>query len=172
GNDRTVRSGLKPEHLPVFDCAFKAYRGQRSIHYTAHLKMMAATQPFISGAISKTVNLPNQATVEDIRNAYVDAWRMGLKCVAIYRDGSKRSQPLNTRKTNEAGNSGDGRATVRASPETALRMRDLEEAVARLRAQAVQPLRRRLPETRTAITHKFDIAGHEGYLTVGLFEDS
>src|SRR2546425_235213 len=85
-----IRSGLKPEHLPIFDCAFKAYRGQRSIHYMAHLKMMAATQPFISGAISKTVNLPNQATVEDIRNAYVDAWKMGIKCVAIYRDGQGR----------------------------------------------------------------------------------
>src|SRR5262249_26965016 len=102
-----IRSGLKPEHLPVFDCAFKAYRGQRSIHYMAHLKMMAATQPFISGAISKTVNLPNQATVEDIRNAYVDAWKMGIKCVAIYRDGSKRSQPLNTRRTSEGGNRTD-----------------------------------------------------------------
>src|SRR5437762_7908564 len=98
-----VCSGLKPEHLGVFDCAFKAYRGRRSIHYMAHLSMMAATQPFISGAISKTVNLPNQATVEDIRNAYVEAWKMGLKCVAMYRDGSKRSQPLNTRKTNESG---------------------------------------------------------------------
>src|SRR5205814_1864192 len=87
-NVETIRSGLKPEHLPVFDCAFKAYRGRRSIHYTAHLKMMAAAQPFISGAISKTVNLPNEATVQDIRNAYVDAWKMGLKCVAIYRDGS------------------------------------------------------------------------------------
>src|SRR5216117_3099265 len=100
-NGQSFSSGLKPEHLPVFDCAFKAYRGKRSIHYMAHLKMMAAAQPFISGAISKTVNLPTQATVEDIRNAYIDAWKLGLKCVAIYRDGSKRSQPLNTRKTSE-----------------------------------------------------------------------
>src|SRR5437773_7017255 len=171
-NGLRLQSGLKPEHLPVFDCAFKAYRGQRSIHYLAHLKMMAATQPFISGAISKTVNLPHLATVQDIRNAYVDAWKMGLKCVAIYRDGSKRSQPLNTRKTNEAGNRTEGGASLTASPETAARIRELEEEIARLRAQAVQPLRRRLPETRTAITHKFDIAGHEGYLTVGLFENS
>src|SRR4029453_3159063 len=104
GIKQTICSGLKREHLPVFDCAFKAYRGERSIHYMAHLKMMAATQPFISGAISKTVNPPKQASVEDIRNAYFDAWRMGIKCVAIYRDGSKRSQPLNTRKTNESGN--------------------------------------------------------------------
>jgi ribonucleoside-diphosphate reductase alpha chain len=167
-----IRSGLKPEHLPVFDCAFKAYRGQRSIHSMAHLKMMAATQPFISGAISKTVNLPNQATVDDIRNAYIEAWKMGLKCVAIYRDGSKRSQPLNTRKTNESGSrTEDGGANVPASPEARTHARQLEEEVARLRAQVDQPLRRRLPETRTAITHKFDVAGHEGYLTVGLFED-
>ncbi|HXI52652.1 MAG TPA: vitamin B12-dependent ribonucleotide reductase, partial [Candidatus Saccharimonadales bacterium] len=98
-----VRSGLKPEHLEVFDCAFKAYRGKRSIHYMAHLGMMAAAQPFISGAISKTVNLPHEASVQDIQDAYMQAWRMGLKCVAIYRDGSKRSQPLNTKKTNEGG---------------------------------------------------------------------
>src|SRR6185503_9783313 len=161
-----IRSGLKPEHLPVFDCAFKAYRGRRSIHYMAHLKMMAATQPFISGAISKTVNLPNQATVEDIGHAYFDAWKMGIKCVAIYRDGSKRSQPLNTRKTNEGGS----RASGEAEP-LPTRIKELEAEVARLRANAIQPLRRRLPETRTAITHKFDIAGHEGYLTVGLFEN-
>src|SRR5438132_375933 len=101
--EASMTSGLRPEHLPVFDCAFKAYRGRRSIHYMAHLKMMAAAQPFISGAISKTVNLPNEATVKDIRDAYVGAWKMGLKCVAIYRDGSKRSQPLNTRKTTEGG---------------------------------------------------------------------
>jgi ribonucleoside-diphosphate reductase alpha chain len=163
-----IRSGLKPEHLPVFDCAFKAYRGERSIHYMAHLRMMGATQPFISGAISKTVNLPNQATVEDIRNAYVDAWKMGLKCVAIYRDGSKRSQPLNTRKTNEGGDRANTGGEAEPLP---ARMKELVAEVARLRAHAIQPLRRRLPETRTAITHKFDIAGHEGYLTVGLFED-
>jgi ribonucleoside-diphosphate reductase alpha chain len=102
-NDIVVSSGLKPEHLGVFDCAFKAYKGKRSIHYMAHLKMMSAAQPFISGAISKTVNLPNEASVGDIRNAYVEAWKMGLKCVAIYRDGSKRSQPLNTKRTNEGG---------------------------------------------------------------------
>jgi ribonucleoside-diphosphate reductase alpha chain len=87
----------------VFDCAFKPHRGKRSIGYLAHLKMMAAAQPFISGAISKTVNMPNDSTVEEIRDTYVQAWKMGLKCVAIYRDGSKRSQPLNTKKTNEGG---------------------------------------------------------------------
>ena len=102
-NGKTIASGLKPEHLPVFDCAFKPYRGKRSIHYLAHLKMMAAAQPFISGAISKTVNMPSECTVEEIRDTYVQAWKMGLKCVAIYRDGSKRSQPLNTKKTNDGG---------------------------------------------------------------------
>jgi ribonucleoside-diphosphate reductase alpha chain len=174
GEDGTeARSGLKPEHLPVFDCAFKAYRGKRSIHYMAHLSMMAAAQPFISGAISKTVNLPNEATVQDIRDAYVQAWRMGLKCVAIYRDGSKRSQPLNTKKTNEGGDK-SALAVVEPARKTAsleARIQELETEVTRLHQQAGLPLRRRLPETRTAVTHKFDIAGHEGYLTVGLFED-
>ncbi len=164
---QTVRSGLKPEHLPVFDCAFKAYRGERSIGYLAHLKMMAAAQPFISGAISKTVNMPNDSTVEDIRHTYVEAWKMGLKCVAIYRDGSKRSQPLNTKRTNEGG---DKLAINNGSP-LEVRLKELDTEVAALRAEAGKPLRRRLSDTRTALTHKFDIAGHEGYLTVGLFED-
>lgn len=165
-NGETIRSGLKAEDLEVFDCAFKAHRGKRSIHYRAHLKMMGAAQPFISGAISKTVNLPNECTVGDIADAYIQAWKMGLKCVAIYRDGSKRSQPLNTKKTNEGAN-----ATTEPSSELA-KIKELEAEVVKWREQAGQPLRRRLPETRTAITHKFDIAGHEGYLTVGLFEDS
>jgi ribonucleoside-diphosphate reductase alpha chain len=162
-----VGSGLKAEHLPVFDCAFKAARGKRSIGYLAHLKMMAAAQPFISGAISKTVNMPNESTVAEIRDTYVQAWKMGLKCVAIYRDGSKRSQPLNTKKTNDG-----GAKTVAADPvalET--RIKELETEVARLRDDSGKPLRRRLADTRQALTHKFDIAGHEGYLTVGLFDD-
>ncbi len=167
-NDQTIQSGLKPEHLPVFDCAFRAYRGKRSIQSLAHLKMMSATQPFISGAISKTVNMPNDSTVEDIRDAYVQAWKMGLKCVAIYRDGSKRSQPLNTKRTNEGG---DKTAPAEA-PSLENRIKELENEVTQLRRQIGLPLRRRLSDTRTAITHKFDIAGHEGYLTVGLFEDS
>ncbi len=161
-----IKSGLKPEHLPVFDCAFKPHRGKRSIHYLAHLKMMAAAQPFISGAISKTVNMPGECTVEEIRDTYIQAWKMGLKCVAIYRDGSKRSQPLNTKKTNEGGD--------KSAPQTSLlenQIKELEQEIVRLRAEAGKPLRRRLADTRTAITHKFDIAGHEGYLTVGLFED-
>ena len=162
-NGATIQSGLKPEHLSVFDCAFKAFRGKRSIQYMAHLKMMAAAQPFISGAISKTVNLPGDCTVEDIQDAYVQAWKMGLKCVAIYRDGSKRSQPLNTKKTNDGGDKTD--STL------ATRVQELEAELEKLRNTSSQPLRRRLPDTRTAYTHKFDIAGHEGYLTVGVFED-
>ena len=154
-----VKSGLKPDHLPVFDCAFKAYRGKRSISYMAHLKMMSAAQPFISGAISKTVNLPHECSVQDIKDAYIQAWKMGLKCVAIYRDGSKRSQPLSTKKTGEP------------EEKQGITIKELEEEIAHLREQSSQPLRRRLPETRGAITHKFDIAGHEGYLTVGLFEN-
>jgi ribonucleoside-diphosphate reductase alpha chain len=160
-----VRSGLKPQHLPVFDCAFKPYRGKRSIHYLAHLKMMGAAQPFISGAISKTVNMPNDCTVENIRDAYVQAWKMGLKCVAIYRDGSKRSQPLNTKRTNEGG----AKTAAPAAAALEERIKELEVQIAQLRDEAGKPLRRRLSDTRTAITHKFDIAGHEGYLTVGLF---
>jgi ribonucleoside-diphosphate reductase alpha chain len=167
---KKVSSGLKPEHLPVFDCAFKAYRGQRSIPYLAHLKMMGAAQPFISGAISKTVNMPNNCTVEDISDAYVQAWKMGLKCVAIYRDGSKRSQPLNTKKTTEgAGSAAAAEETEAAGLET--KIHELQETIAGLRQQLGKPMRHRLPETRTAVTHKFDIAGHEGYLTVGLFEN-
>jgi Ribonucleotide reductase, alpha subunit len=164
---QVIRSGLEPAHLPVFDCAFKPYRGQRSISYLAHLKMMSAAQPFISGAISKTVNMPSDSTVENIRDAYVQAWKMGLKCVAIYRDGSKRSQPLNTKRTNEGGD----KASAEDSSSLDSKIKELEKEVQELRKDAGKPLRRRLLDTRTAVTHKFDIAGHEGYLTVGLFDD-
>jgi ribonucleoside-diphosphate reductase alpha chain len=167
-NGESIRSALKPEHLPVFDCAFKPFRGRRSIHYLAHLKMMAAAQPFISGAISKTVNMPNESTVEEVRETYVQAWKMGLKCVAIYRDGSKRSQPLNTKKCGDA----PGAATSADPAGLESRIRELEHEVAQLRLETGKPLRRRLADTRTALTHKFDIAGHEGYLTVGLFENN
>ncbi len=163
-----VATPLKPEHLPVFDCAFKPHRGTRSISYKAHLAMMAAAQPFISGAISKTVNLPNDATIADIRDAYIQAWKMGLKCVAIYRDGSKRSQPLNTRK---GADSSDRSAAEAAASELLARVKELEAEVAHLRNEAGKPIRRRLPETRKAVTHKFGIADHEGYLTVGLYEN-
>jgi ribonucleoside-diphosphate reductase alpha chain len=140
---------VSSEHLPVFDCAFTPLKGTRSIHYMGHIKMMGATQPFISGAISKTVNVPKDATVEEIQEAYIQAWRLGAKAVSIYRDGSKRTQPLNTSK--------DAKAVVK---ETAEQL-----------AAAAQPVRRRLPDERQSITHKFDIAGHEGYITVGMFED-
>ncbi len=166
-----IASGLRPEHLPVFDCAFKAFKGRRSIHYKAHLAMMAAAQPFISGAISKTVNLPNEATVGDIRNAYIDAWKLGLKCVAIYRDGSKRSQPLNTKKSSDTSGAA---AAAEATPQVRtleLRISELETEVQQLREVAGHPSRRRLPDTRAAFTHKFEIAGHEGYMTVGVFEN-
>jgi len=163
--DQTIASGLRAKDLAVFDCAFKAHRGQRSISYLAHLKMMAAAQPFISGAISKTVNMPANSTVEDIRHTYVEAWKMGLKCVAIYRDSSKRSQPLNTKKTNDGGDKAAEAATL------ANRLKELETEVDTLRQESGKPLRRRLTETRTAVTHKFSIADHEGYLTVGLFAD-
>jgi len=165
---QVVASGLKKEHLPVFDCAFRAAKGDRSIHYLAHLKMMGAAQPFISGAISKTVNLPNECSVEDIMDAYIQAWKMGLKCVAIYRDGSKRSQPLNTSKTNEGGGPKVAGAELEAAK---AKVAELEAEVGKLRNEVGRVIRRRLPETRIAMTHKFDIAGHEGYLTVGLFED-
>jgi ribonucleoside-diphosphate reductase alpha chain len=135
---------VKDPHLPVFDCAFKPARGVRSIHYMGHIKMMGATQPFLSGAISKTVNVPKEATIEEIEQAYIDSWRIGAKAVSIYRDGSKRTQPLNT-------------------------SRDKEKVAAA--AVETGPRRRRLPDERAAITHKFDIAGHEGYITVGLYED-
>src|SRR5664280_1779131 len=128
-DNQTLRSGLRPEHLPVFDCAFKPSRGKRSIQAMAHLKMMAAAQPFISGAISKTVNMPNESTSADIRDAYVQAWKMGLKCVAIYRDGSKRSQPLNTKKTNEGG---DRAAASPGAPSIEAQIRELETEVAGL----------------------------------------
>jgi ribonucleoside-diphosphate reductase alpha chain len=168
GGGTTIRSGLKPEHLPVFDCAFKPYRGERSIQYLAHLRMMGAAQPFISGAISKTVNMPKDSTVEDIRDAYVQAWKMGLKCVAIYRDGSKRSQPLNTKRTNDGG---DKTAPATEADTLDTRIAELQTQVSQLQEQSGRPMRRRLLDTRKSITHKFDIAGHEGYLTVGLFED-
>lgn len=162
---RHLASGLRPEHLRVFDCAFRPHRGRRSIEAMAHLRMMGAAQPFISGAISKTVNMPGDSTVADIREAYVQAWQMGLKCVAIYRDGSKRSQPLSTKRGGDTGGSEADPVRLEA------RVQELETLVQELRADAGKPLRRRLPDTRKAVTHKFDIAGHEGYLTVGLFEN-
>ncbi|HLC37941.1 MAG TPA: vitamin B12-dependent ribonucleotide reductase, partial [Candidatus Norongarragalinales archaeon] len=148
-NERETIEGaphLKKEHLSVFDCAFKPTHGKRSIHYIGHIKMMAATQPFISGAISKTVNMPSEATSQDIESAYMEAWRMGLKAIAIYRDGSKRTQPLTTAIAKD-------------------KREEREEKI------VYKPMRERLPDERKAITHKFGVGGHEGYITVGLYED-
>lgn len=149
--------GLKDEHLAVFDCAFRAANGTRSIHYMGHIRMMAAAQPFISGAISKTVNLPTDATIEDVQDAYLESWKQGLKAVAIYRDGCKRTQPLSTSKTDPG--------LVKASVATTT-------AVAELPVKNGPPaaVRRKLPDERQSITHKFSIAGHEGYIHVGLYE--
>lgn len=137
---------LRAEHLPVFDCAFKAAAGSRTIPWPAHIRMMAAAQPFLSGAISKTVNMPHESTVADIEDAYFQGWKLGLKALAVYRDGSKQSQPLSTSKESDRKNGAAGGASA-------------------------QPVRRRLPATRQSITHKFSVGGHEGYITVGLFED-
>jgi ribonucleoside-diphosphate reductase alpha chain len=186
---------VKPEHLAVFDCSFKASKGTRSIHYMGHIKMMSATQPFLSGAISKTVNLPQDASVDDIAEAYIESWRQGLKAVAIYRDNSKGSQPLNV-------SGSDGKAQKEkdavASPVAAGSI-EIEEAVAAAKAAAQvrissleqqikaiteaatknadspdaqsppRAVRHRLPAERASVTHKFGLSGHEGYITVGLY---
>ncbi len=169
-----ISSGLKPEHLSVFDCAFKPFKGERSLNYMAHLRMMAAAQPFLSGAISKTVNMPEAATVDDIMNTYVEGWRLGLKSIAIYRDGSKRSAPLNTRKTKHMGAVEDVDIALDATIERdqfEKRILELEEELAMVRSRLDQPIRHRMPDTRMSLTHRFEIAGHEGYITVGLYED-
>ena len=142
---------LADDHLKVFDCAFKPVRGSRSIQPMGHVRMMASVQPFISGSQSKTVNLPFEATVDDIENAYIESWKLGLKCIAVYRDGCKRSQPLSTGKDANK----EPAATLTAA------------------GLAAEPgaVRRRLPDERRSLTHKFDIQGHEGYITVGLYDD-
>jgi ribonucleoside-diphosphate reductase alpha chain len=138
---------LREEHLPVFDCACKPAKGSRTIHYMGHIKMMAAAQPYISGAISKTVNMPNDVTADDMMQAYIEAWKLGLKAIAVYRDGCKRTQPLST-----------------SHP-------DAKKAAQPVEMVVKKPARRRLADERVSITHKFSIAGHEGYITVGLYED-
>ncbi|MBU0530946.1 vitamin B12-dependent ribonucleotide reductase, partial [Patescibacteria group bacterium] len=136
---------LEDEHLSVFDCAFKAKNGERTIQYMGHLRMMAAVQPFLSGAISKTVNMPNDATPEQIGEVYMEGWKMGLKAIAIYRDGSKRQQPLTT---------------------------SLDKDQSKTETKVIyKPRRRRLPDERRAMTHKFSIGAHKGYVTVGLYDD-
>ena len=149
---------LKPEHLAVFDCSFRPQNGVRSIHYMGHVRMMAAVQPFISGAISKTINMPEESTVEEIVNAYTESWKLGLKAVAIYRDNSKKVQPLSS-----GSGSGTGeKKTAAAAP---------SGAAASVEKAAHGPRRRKLPDERRSITHKFSIGGHEGYITVGMYDD-
>jgi ribonucleoside-diphosphate reductase alpha chain len=137
---------LKDEHLPVFDCSFKASNGKRSIHYMGHVRMMSAAQPFISGAISKTVNLPTDATREDVSDVFYQGWKLGLKAIAVYRDGSKSVQPLNTKKDDE----------------------EKEGLVEKINGYR----RVKLPDERPSVTHKFSIAGYESYLTVGFYPDT
>ena len=146
--------GLADDHLKVFDCAFKPIKGSRSIAPMGHVRMMAAVQPFISGSQSKTVNLPTEATVEEIENVYLESWKLGLKCIAIYRDGCKRSQPLSS--------SSDAKKEEKAASDALSALASAAPAGA---------VRRRLPDERRSITHKFDIQGHEGYITVGLYDD-
>ncbi|MCY2973517.1 MAG: vitamin B12-dependent ribonucleotide reductase [Planctomycetota bacterium] len=152
---------IKDEHLPVFDCAFKAAKGNRSIAWKAHVEMMAAAQPFLSGAISKTVNMPTDSSVEDIAQAYTWGWELGLKAIAIYRDGSKQSQPLSTKT--EAQKEKDAQEAKDQAREVIVE-KVIEKVVYR-------PRRERLPDTRNSVTHKFNIAGHEGYINVGLYPD-
>jgi len=174
---------LKSEHLPVFDCAFKPLNGVRSIAPMGHVKMMAAAQPFLSGAISKTVNMPESSTVEDIENIYLDAWKLGLKAIAIYRDNCKRSQPLSSSKAQSEADGKKKGAAVDAQSGPQLpwvgqlnadslldMLKDNPAKLFELK-QSLGGLRKKLPDERAAITHKFSISGHEGYLTVGLFED-
>ncbi|MBL8028430.1 MAG: vitamin B12-dependent ribonucleotide reductase [Fibrobacteres bacterium] len=145
---------LSNEYLQVFDCAFKPRNGNRSIHYMGHIRMMAAVQPFISGAISKTINMPQEATVDEVMQTFIEAWQLGLKSITIYRDGSKRTQPLTTSLDEK-----NGKLAPSAD-------KDLKTPV------KPKPYRRRLPNERPSITHKFSIAGHEGYITVGMYEDN
>ncbi|MCU1256738.1 MAG: Ribonucleoside-diphosphate reductase, partial [Candidatus Angelobacter sp.] len=182
--------GIREEHLPVFDCSFKPQKGTRTIHYMGHVMMMAATQPFISGAISKTVNLPESATIEDITEAYLQSWKLGLKAVAIYRDGSKKAQPLMAASSRDEaarrGTRGERDVTTTQRPLSGpeLDFQKLSPEQQTLALAAVKPLtmqqqesappravRHRLPSERASITHKFALAGHEGYITVGLYKD-
>jgi ribonucleoside-diphosphate reductase alpha chain len=141
----------------VFDCAFRSNNGTRSIHYTGHLRMMAAVQPFLSGAISKTVNLPTGCTIEDIEDAYIQAWKMGLKAIAVYRDGCKRTQPLSTSATSSASSAVTPPAVAITAPPATV--------------GPPPPRRHKLTRDRHSMTHKFAIGGHEGYITVGLYAD-
>jgi ribonucleoside-diphosphate reductase alpha chain len=149
--------GLKVEHLPVFDCSLTPASGSRSISWQGHLRMMAAAQPFLSGAISKTINMPESSTVDDIANAYIESWKQGLKAVAIYRDNSKKSQPLSAGQ----GKKKEDEEKAAATPTLAVAQQEMFPGTRR----------RKLPETRVSVTHKFSIGGHEGYITVGMYDD-
>ena len=165
---------LKDEHLPVFDCAFRSSNGTRSIHYMGHIRMMSAVQPFLSGAISKTVNLPTECTVEDIEDAYIQAWKLGLKAIAVYRDGCKRTQPLSTTMAQATS---DGKAVAPTVDPLELLAPEERRLVEALRQRKLRPAgppmanRYKLPDERASFTHKFSIGGHEGYVTVGLYQD-
>jgi ribonucleoside-diphosphate reductase alpha chain len=178
--------GLKDEHLSVFDCAFRSPKGTRSIHYMGHIRMMSAAQPFLSGAISKTVNLPPDCTVEDIEDAYLEAWRLGLKAIAVYRDGCKRTQPLSTSAAQASSNGAAepksaviAAAAVVVAGDQVLGQLSAEERriVETMRSRGRRPagpppaMRYKLADERRSLTHKFSIAGHEGYITVGLYAD-
>ncbi len=171
--------GLKDEHLAVFDCAFKPFNGTRAIGYMGHISMMAACQPFISGAISKTVNLPESATPGDIAEAYTEGWKQGLKAVAIYRENSKRSQPLSTKEGGNTKNKDTSAAEVESSGDGMAReLPTLSDETAKEIAERIvekvvfKPIRKRLPDERPSVTHKFSIAGHEGYLHIGLYPET
>jgi ribonucleoside-diphosphate reductase alpha chain len=146
---------IKDEHLAIFDCSFKPQNGKRFIHHMGHIRMMAAAQPFISGAISKTINMPEHSTVDEIADAYLQSWKLGLKAVAIYRDNSKMAQPLSS-------------GTAKGESKSEVVVKEVVKTVEKI---VREPYRRHLPDERQAITHKFSIAGHEGYFTVGLYED-
>nr|HEX4315533.1 vitamin B12-dependent ribonucleotide reductase [Kofleriaceae bacterium] len=178
---------LKDEHLPVFDCAFRSATGTRSIHYMGHIRMMSAVQPFLSGAISKTVNLPTDCTVQDIEDAYIQAWKLGLKAIAVYRDGCKRTQPLST-NLKQATSSGQQMSDSIGAPTSVTLLpadvdpltmlaADERRLVEALRLRKTRPAgppmanRYKLPDERASFTHKFSIGGHEGYITVGMYED-
>jgi ribonucleoside-diphosphate reductase alpha chain len=186
---------LKDEHLAVFDCAFRSSNGSRSIHYMGHIRMMSAVQPFLSGAISKTVNLPTECTVEDIEDAYIQAWKLGLKAIAVYRDGCKRTQPLSTNMKQATSDGSKTALAVAIDPAVlaaAVAARIAQTAapdpldllapeerrlVEALRVRKSRPAgppmanRYKLPDERASFTHKFSIGGHEGYITVGMYED-
>ncbi len=149
---------LKPEHLPVFDCSLAPAGGGRSIAWTGHVRMMAAAQPFLSGAISKTINMPEESTIEDVMDAYIESWKLGLKAVAIYRDNSKRSQPLSAAGQKKDEKKSEGGPGV--------------EAVAAMQQELFgRNQREKMPAERASVTHKFSIGGHEGYITVGMYDD-